>query len=51
TKVNKILIKLDYIYKTKRIVFKKSYKETLVVVNKDRIVESFLFKSSLILEV
>ncbi|KAF0315008.1 hypothetical protein GQ607_017763, partial [Colletotrichum asianum] len=30
--VNKALVKLDYVYKAKRIVFKKGYKETLVVI-------------------
>ncbi|KAF0316061.1 hypothetical protein GQ607_016705, partial [Colletotrichum asianum] len=50
-KVNKVLIKLNYIYKAKRIVFKKGYKEVLVVVDKDNIVKSLLSKSSLVLEV
>ncbi|KAF0321017.1 hypothetical protein GQ607_011775, partial [Colletotrichum asianum] len=34
--VNKVLAKLDYIYKAKRIVFKKGYKETLVVIEGDK---------------
>ncbi|KAF0315018.1 hypothetical protein GQ607_017751, partial [Colletotrichum asianum] len=49
--VNKVLIKLDYIYKAKYIVFKKGYKEILVIVDKDSIVKSLLSKFSLVLEV
>ncbi|KAF0314859.1 hypothetical protein GQ607_017907, partial [Colletotrichum asianum] len=46
--VNKILVKLDYIYKVKRIVFKKGYKEILVVIEE---VSKVLSISSSILEV
>ncbi|KAF0315959.1 hypothetical protein GQ607_016782, partial [Colletotrichum asianum] len=35
-KVNKALARLDYIHKAKRIVFKKGYKEILVVIKEDK---------------
>ncbi|KAF0315493.1 hypothetical protein GQ607_017248, partial [Colletotrichum asianum] len=35
--VNKALVKLDYIYKAKRIVFKKGRKETLVVIEESEV--------------
>ncbi|KAF0316861.1 hypothetical protein GQ607_015905, partial [Colletotrichum asianum] len=50
-KINKALTKLDYIYKVKQIVFKKGYKETLVIIQKDKVLEDLLAKSSLVLEV
>ncbi|KAF0315224.1 hypothetical protein GQ607_017540, partial [Colletotrichum asianum] len=34
--VNKALVKLDYIHKAKRIVFKKGRKETLVVIEEGK---------------
>ncbi|KAF0324254.1 hypothetical protein GQ607_008428, partial [Colletotrichum asianum] len=48
--VNKALAKLDYIYKAKRIVFKKGYKEILVVIEGGE-VPKVLSISSSILEV
>lgn len=49
--MNEALIKLDCVYKAKWIVFKKGYKEILVVAEEGGVADLFSIKPSLVFKV